>query len=77
MWEMVGMSGVIARVNAMWSGWSQPVIHVGDRTPSVKRSSQRMGVVDILDLTERVSYCAPLDFFKRGKGKMKLRDTFL
>ena len=73
---VVGSSGVIVRVNAMWSGWSQPGTHVGDRTPSVQRSSQRMRTSDIADLTEGVSCCAPSDLFKEvGNGSTEMRDT--
>ena len=55
------LSGVIARVNVLWSGWSQPGTHVGDRRPSVQWLSQRMRMSGIADLTERVSCRASSD----------------
>ena len=75
---VVGMSGVIARVNAMWSGWSQLVTHVGDCTPSVQRSMERINLLDIADLIERVSCCAPSGLLKQvGKGSKEMRATSL
>ena len=42
---VMGLSGIIARMNAVRSGWSQPGTHVvADRTPSVQRSSQRLRI---------------------------------
>ena len=75
---VVDMSGVIARVNVMWSGWCRPDTHVGDRTPSVQRSSQRTRMSDIADLTERVGCCAPSDLFKEvRKGSTEIWATSL
>ena len=76
MWADVGLSGVIARVNVLGSGWSQPGTHVGDCRPSVQRPSQRMIVSDMANLIERVGGCAPSEFVQEeGYVSAEIRAT--
>ena len=65
---VVGLSGVIAHVNAFLRGRSQPGTHVGDRMPSVQRSSQRMRVSGMADFIERLSCCAPSALFRDARN---------
>ena len=75
---VVGLSGVMARLNARRRGWIQPGTHVGARTPSWQRSSQSMSMSVIADRTERVSCCVPSDLFQEaGNGSTEMRDTSL
>ena len=65
---VVGLSGAIARTNVFLRGRSQPGTHVGNRKPSVQRSSQRIRISDMADVTDRVSCGAPSALF-RDAGK--------
>ena len=59
------------------SGRSQPGTHVGDRRPSVQRSSLRMRMCDMAALTDRVSCCAPSALFRdEGKGRAEMRAKY-
>ena len=71
-----GLSGVMARMNDLWRERSQPGTNVGDRRPSVQRSSLRMRISDMAALTDRVSCCAPTALFTdAGKGRVETRAT--
>ena len=71
-----GLSGVMARMNALWRGRSQPGTHVGDRRSSVQRSWLRMRISDMAALTDRVSCCAPAALCTdAGKGRVEMRAT--
>ena len=75
---VVGLSGVMARLNARRRGWIQPGTHPGARTPSWQLSSQGMNMSVIADRTERVSCCVPSELFKEaGNGSTEIRDTSL
>ena len=66
-----GLSGVIARVNALWRRRSQPGTHEGDFRPSVQRSSLRISISVMAALTDLVSCCAPAALFtEAGKGRV-------
>ena len=72
MLAVVGLSGLIARVNAFCSERSQPGTHA-DRRSSVQRSSLLMRMSDMAALTDRVNCCAPLALFKdAGKGRAEM-----
>ena len=73
---VVCLSGVIVRINTLWRWRSPPGTHVGDRRPSVQRSSLRMTISHMAALTDRVSCCAPAALFTdAGKGRVKMRAT--
>ena len=67
---------MIARVNALWRGRSQPATHEGDSRPSVQRSSLRISISVMAALTDLVSCCAPAALFTAGgKGRVAMRAT--
>ena len=71
-----GLSGVIARMNVLWRGVSQPGTHVGDCRPSVQRSSKSMSIFDMAALTDRIICCAQAALFtEAGKGRVSMRAT--
>ena len=71
-----GLSGVIARMNALCRGRSQPGTHEGDFRPAMQQSSQRISISVIAALTDLVSCCAPAALFtEEGKGKVAMRAT--
>ena len=62
-----GLSWVMVRMNALWTGSSQPGTNVGDHRPWVQRSSQRMRISDKAALTDR--------FADAGKRRAEMRAT--
>ena len=72
-----GLSGVIARMNALCRGSSQPGTHAGELRPSAQRSSLRIRISVIAALTDRVSCCAPAALLtEAGKGRVAMLATY-